>query len=352
MTKISARMFIGIQGKEYISFGSGQPDLAPPKEVYEILPNYNDFKYGPVAGLPKLRELLSEEYPNSNSENFIITNGASEAIDLCLRVLSKKILNKKKVLITKPYYYSYPHLIKAAGFEVEYLETKDGKIIYEDFQKKIKESSIIIINSPSNPSGTIEEIETLKKIENYCEENKIKILSDEVYKDLIYERENYIIKGNNVITVNSFSKTYAMCGFRVGYAWSLDQELINDMIELKSHTSMNTNILGQEMALAAKKVPKEFIDKQLEIWIERRDLIFNGLKELGFKVIKPQGAFYILIDVEDPEKFVLDLFEKYKVITYPGTWFGAEKKVRLSYALDTEKIIEGLNRIRKYLNEN
>ena len=132
------------------------------------------------------------------------------------------------------------------------------------------------------------------------------VLSDEVYKDLIYVRENYLIKGPHVVTINSFSKTFAMCGFRVGYLWSLDQELVEEVIAVKTHTSMNTNILGQEMALAAVGVSSDFAEKQLEVWRNRRDLIWQGLSDLGLDLWKPEGAFYVMPRVEEPLDFVRD----------------------------------------------
>lgn len=106
-----------------------------------------------------------------------------------------------------------------------------------------------MINSPSNPTGRIEPIETLKAIEKLTQKLGVYVVSDEVYKDLIYERENYHIQGDHVITVNSFSKTYCMCGVRVGYLWSADRKIVEDVCEIKTHTSMNTNLVGQDMAL-------------------------------------------------------------------------------------------------------
>ena len=140
-----------------------------------------------------------------------------------------------------------------------------------------------------------------------------------------------------------------MCGFRDGYLWSRDQELVQKTIEMKTHTSMNTNILGQEMAFEATKVPASYASDQLKIWRERRDMIYEGLTELGFDLWKPEGAFYVLPKVDNPKQFVLDMYHKHKVITYLGEWFGAPKRVRFSYALDIEKIEEGLQRIKKYL---
>lgn len=352
---MSAAMFIGVGGEGIISFGSGQPDLPPPKEVYKVLLNYNGFKYGLIQGQINLREALAEQYDHSTEESFVITNGASEALDLALRAIAwmykGKSTCKPKCLLCRPYYYSYLPLVEFAGFEPVFTDLVEGRIVYEDFAEKVKECRVVLINSPSNPTGRIEAIETLQKIEKITEDLGVYVLSDEVYKDLIYVRENYLLKGPHVVTINSFSKTFAMTGFRVGYLWSLDRELIRMVIEMKSHTSMNTSIIGQEMAYMATQVPRSFIDEQLKIWESRRDLIYDGLKDLGLDLWKPEGAFYVLPRIENPRNFVWDMFHKHNVITYLGEWFGAPDRVRFSYALDTDKIIEGLERVGKYLKE-
>lgn len=354
LEELSPSCFIGINDDDTISFGSGQPDLPPPEKVFSVLLNYKDFKYGKIAGHERLRQALSEQYPESTKGDFVITNGASEALDLTLRAIAKNrdASKKNKVLMLKPYYYSYPFLVKFAGMEPVFTESAKGKIDFEDFKEKVKDCKAVIINSPSNPTGRVEEIETLKKIEKLAEEFDFYILSDEVYKDLIYERKNYLIKGEKVVTINSFSKTYAMCGFRVGYLWSKDKNIVRDVVEMKTHTSMNTNILGQEMALAATKVPQKYIDEQVKVWKERRDLIYNGLKDLGLDVWSPEGAFYVFPKIDNPKKFVLDMYNKYNVITYLGEWFGAPDRVRFSYALDKEKIVEGLKRVGEYLGSS
>lgn len=345
-------MFIGVQGGDIISFGSGQPDLPPPEEAYKILPHYRDFKYGLIQGMAKLREALARQYPSSTADSFVVTNGASEALDLVLRVIAARgDQSKNKVLMARPYYYSYPHMARFAGMEPVFTDAIEGRIDFDDFAAKVEGCKAVIINSPSNPTGRVESIETLKKIEALTSKLGVYVLSDEVYKDLIYVRDNYLINGPHVVTINSFSKTFAMCGFRVGYLWSLDQELVDEVIAMKTHTSMNTNILGQEMALAATGAPAAFVEDQLEVWRQRRDLIHQGLSDLGLEAWKPEGAFYVMPKVERPRDFVWDLFERYRVITYLGEWFGAPDRVRLSYALDVEKIEEGLSRIGEYLNE-
>ena len=349
--QLTPSVFIGVQGDDIISFGSGQPDLPPPPEAYKVLPHYRDFKYGLIQGMEELRQALARNYPDSTAESFVVTNGASEALDLVLRAIANQPGDKNKVLIARPYYYSYPHMVEFAGLQPLFTDTVDGRIDVDDFAAKVGECKAVIINSPSNPTGRVEAIETLKTIERLTSEHGVYVLSDEVYKDLIYVRENYLIKGPRVVTINSFSKTYAMCGFRVGYLWSLDDALVAKVIAMKTHTSMNTNILGQEMALAATGVPSSFIEEQLAVWRQRRDRIYQGLSELGLALWNPEGAFYVMPQVESPRDFVWDLYQRYKVITYLGEWFGAPDRVRLSYALDLDKIEVGLGRIASYLEE-
>ncbi len=344
----SPSFFIGKSGDNLISFGSGQPDLPPPAEVYRDLPTYRDFKYGLIQGNLLLREALAKQYPDAKAESFIVTNGASEALDLSLRVLYKK---GAKVLLPKPYYYSYPFNVKFAHMEPKYYNLAKGKIDFNEFKEKIKDCRAVIINSPSNPTGTVQDLDVLKKIEKLTAELGVYIISDEVYKDLIYVRENYLIKGNHVLTINSFSKTYAMCGYRIGYVYAREKWLIDGIIEIKTHVSMNTNILGQDMALSATKVPRKFIDSQVKIWEERRDLIYQGLIGLGLDLWKPEGAFYVFPKMKNPNKVVNDLYYKYKIVVYEGIWFGAPHRVRFSYALDVNKIEEGLKRLKEYLGK-
>jgi aspartate aminotransferase len=337
----SPAMFIGKQGQPgIISFGSGQPDLPPPREAIEGIDIRKDLRYGLIQGEHNLREALSKEYPSSTADNFVITNGASEALDLIFRAIGKG-----KVLLPRPYYYSYPPIIQYAGMECVFTDLKEGKIDIDDFKKKIDGCRVVLINSPSNPTGCVESMETLKEIEAITKKKKIYIVSDEVYKDLIYERENYHIEGDHVITVNSFSKTYAMCGVRVGYLWSADKWIVDQVIEIKTHTSMNTNLVGQDMALRAMSTPKEYIEAQRQIWRERRDFIYDGLRKLGFDLWRPEGAFYVLPKVDKPREFLWRLYTEHKVITYLGEWFGAPDRIRLSYALDKKFIAEGLERI-------
>jgi aspartate/methionine/tyrosine aminotransferase len=142
-----------------------------------------------------------------------------------------------------------------------------------------------------------------------------------------------------------------MCGVRVGYLWSSDQKIVDKVIAIKTHTSMNTNLVGQDMALCAMDAPAVYIKDQQRIWRERRDLIFKGFTDLGFELWKPEGAFYIFPKCENAREFISTLYEDYGVIAYLGEWFGSPDNIRLSYALDKSHIEEGLNRIEMALKK-
>ncbi len=345
----SPTFFIGKEANDLISFGSGQPDLPPPDAVFSILPHYHDFKYGLIQGQTNLRTALAKEYPNASADNFVITNGASEALDLSFRFLAQK---GEKILLPRPYYYSYPYNAKYVGLETKFYDLVNGKINLDNFAENLEGCIAVLINSPSNPTGTVQDVDTLRQVEKLAQARGVYVISDEVYKDLIFDRENYLIRGDDVITVNSFSKTYAMCGFRVGYLYATNPEILRYARNVKTHTSMNTNILGQEMAYEATKVPRDYLEKQVAIWQGRRDLIYQGLLELGLELNKPEGAFYVFPKMQNSNKVVNDLYYDYNMVTYDGSWFGFPDHVRFSYALDVEKIKEGLSRLKQYLAKN
>lgn len=322
--------------------------MPPPKQIFSAFKNKASFKYGPIQGNLSLRESLSKQHEDSNAGNFVITNGASEALDLALRSIRRP---HGKILIPVPYYYTYPHLIKLNGMTPVFTKTSAGKIDLEDFNDKVRDCAAVLINSPSNPTGIVQEIKTLREIEKTCADLGKVLISDEVYSSLVYEKKHYSVKGSNVITIQSFSKTYSMCGYRVGYIFSKNEDITKKAVEIKTCTSMNTSTIAQEMAYEALKVPKQFIAKHLDIWRKRRNTMYNGLLNLGLDVWNPEGAFYVLPKIKNPEKSVWELYKKHKVITYLGEWFGAPKRIRLSYALNIDKVEEGLKRIRKYLEQ-
>ncbi len=336
----------GTAGGDLISFGSGQPDLPPPPSAFAVLKSFEGFKYGLVQGEENLRTAIAREYPSAIAEEIVVTNGASEAIDLVLRAIAAP---GARVALPRPFYYSYPHNVTLAGMTPVFYELEKGKINLDTFEKTIQGCRAVMINSPSNPTGTVQDVETLRRIEEMCNTLGIYVLSDEVYKDLMYERENYLLKGKRVVTINSFSKTYAMCGHRLGYFHSLDRELVARVVDMKSHTSMNTSIVSQAMGLAAMSERTTYVASHVPIWEKRRDSIYHGLQKLGLDLWKPEGAFYVFPKFKNASRVMHDLYYNYGMITYDGTWFGSPDRLRFSYALDETKIVEGLTRVEKFL---
>ena len=348
----SPAFFIGQGNDDLISFGSGQPDLPPPPAAFKALEHYKSFKYGLVQGQEPLRAAIAKEHPSASPDEIVVTNGASEAIDLVLRAISPPAGGAGgRVALPRPYYYSYPHNVALAGMTPVYYDLERGKINFDTFEKAVQGCRAVMINSPSNPTGTVQEIETLRKIEELCNNLGIYVLSDEVYKDLIYVRQNYPMKGKRVVTINSFSKTYAMCGMRLGYFHTLDRELVERVVEMKSHTSMNTSLASQAMGLAAMGERSTYVASHLPIWRERRDRMYEGMKKLGLDLWEPEGAFYVLPKFKNPERVMHDLYYNYDIITYSGVWFGAPNRLRFSYALDVKKIVEGLARVGTFLQK-
>lgn len=350
----SPSFFIGNNAPGIISFGSGAPDLDVPDEAraaFSCLSGSSSaMLYGPVQGNLELREELSKRSHDCKGiepENIIITNGASEALDLALRALPQN----SKVLLMKPYYYSYPHLVEMAGHKIELCEMKDDSIDLEKFREKAKGCAAALVNSPCNPTGIVERPETLKEISKICEEENCLLLFDEVYSELVYEGRHFSPKGRHVLGLNSFSKTFSLCGARIGYACSENNALIKKMVEEKAYTSMNTSTISQAIALAAIKTNRKYVEGHRKIFRGRRDLVYNGLIGLGLELRKPDGAFYALPKVGNPQKLMEELFFEKKVIVYNGAWFGAEGRIRMSYALDEEKIGEGLERIGEVLGK-
>ena len=347
---ISPGMFIGVEDADVVSFGSGQPDLAPPFDVGEVFLNFSRFKYGKVGGedelKAKLRGYVKREFGHCVDEDCImVTNGASEALDLVLRKVSLDP-GRRRVLLTKPYYYSYPHLARINHMTPMYT---DANIDLEDVKEKSGNCDVMIVNSPANPTGNVIEKSVLRGIQEITMDNGCVLISDEVYHSLSYGSEHYSPKGDNVVTINSFSKTYSLCGYRIGYVFCQNHGFMKDICEIKAHCSMNTNLLSQRVAVACLSVPKKHVVKNRKIFRRRRDHIYRRVKELGFEVEKPQGAFYILPKVGDSMSMARDLFFEHKVIVYPGEWFGAPGHVRLSFALPVEKIDEGMERIDEYV---
>lgn len=342
----SPSFFIGKKREGLISFGAGEPDLLPISLPRESIVCQSG--YGLVAGEIFLREALSSQYPGSSPEDFIITNGASEAIDLSLRAIPIK---GGRVLLPRPYYYSYPINVGLVGMEADYYPLIEGKIDIEALERMAKGHVAIVINSPGNPTGTVQDVSVLERIRSIAEKEGMYIISDEVYKNFIFSRDNYIIDTDKLLTVNSFSKNFSMCGHRVGYIYGKDNRIMREMLHIKAHTSMNTNILAQKIAYEATKVPQDIMKEQTLEMRNKGKYMYSVLRSFGMDLWEPEGAFYLFPKVSDAPKMVRELYYDHDVIVYDGAWFGDSERVRFCYAIDMDQMKEGLARVGKYLKD-
>jgi len=352
-------------GRPTISFSLGEPDIQPPESVRRACLHAleQDFtKYTSTQGLPELREAISKDYFRKygvtvDPDQILVTGGTSPALLLAFSVLLETGDN---VIVSNPHYPCYPAF-------VEYLKGKPNyvKVFEEDgfqyrpeaIKKKITaKTKAILINSPSNPTGTLLSEEAMKAIADLTGKNRW-IVSDEIYHNLVYEgRERSILEfTDKAFVLNGFSKSYAMTGYRLGFV-IVPKPFVRTMQILHQNFYISANSFVQKAGVAALAEGEKYLRKIRQVFDERRKVMLEGVEKLGFKVaVRPTGAFYVFANVKhltnDSHKFALDLLEQTDVGVTPGIDFGSggEGYIRFSYATSVEKIREGLERILRYL---
>ena len=367
-------------GVDVVSFGAGEPDFNTPKNIMEAAIKSMEegkTKYTPTSGIIELREAICKKLKEDNnlhynSNQIIVSTGAKQ----CLADAFMAILNPgDEVIVPIPYWVSYPELIKLADgmpVFVEGKEENDYKYTLESLNKVVNNNTkAIIINSPNNPTGTVYSIEELKEIAEFAKKHDLIIISDEIYEKLIYDGKKHVSVAslsedayNRTIVINGFSKSYAMTGWRLGYAAG-NAEVIKLMTSVQSHVTSNANSIAQYAGVEALNGPKDEIEKMVGKFEERRNLMIDRIKNItGLSVIRPEGAFYVMINLEDylgksinenvinnSVDFSRELLEHEKVAVIPGSAFGLDKYIRLSYATSEELILKGLDRIESFLNK-
>jgi aspartate aminotransferase len=333
-------MFEGA-GPNTINLGLGQPDFDTPLHIKEAAIdaiNKGLTGYTPNLGFPDLREALCRKFDQENYLKFkpdevIVTSGASEALHLALQSL---VNDGDEVLIPDPGFVSYVPLTKMAGGKPVGVALGENLTLTPEIVNELISSKtrVLIINSPSNPTGTVQTKQEIKGLAEIAEDNNITIISDEVYEHFIYEGEHISPArfNDNVITINAVSKTYAMTGWRIGYA-AARKEYIEQMLKVHQYIQACACSIAQKAAQAAIEGPQDCVSEMCESFRERRDLLLEGLNEMGIKCVKPQGAFYAFPEVGDedaPQKLL-----KNGVIVTPGSAFGEKGKghIRISYAV-------------------
>ncbi|MCK4477868.1 pyridoxal phosphate-dependent aminotransferase [Candidatus Bathyarchaeota archaeon] len=352
-----------------ISLGLGEPDFTPPVHVLEAAKQAiieGKTHYTPSNGIPELLEALAKKFTREyglfyNPENeILVTVGATEAVFLALLAF---INPGDEVLIPDPGFVCYePAVLIAGGTPVSMpmLEDDGFKPDIETVTSLITEKSrVIILNFPNNPTGSILTYDELAELAKLAVEKDLIIISDEVYEKIIYDNAKHYCLATfpgmreRTIVVNSFSKTYAMTGFRVGYALG-HEDLISPMLLTQQFTVACVDGPAQYAATAALEGPQKFVSEMVSKFDKRRRLIYRRLDEIeGFSCFIPKGAFYAFPNIKSFKTTSADfsefLLKEAKVAVTPGSSFGkyGENYLRFSFATSYEKINEALDRIEK-----
>lgn len=363
------------QGKDIISLTVGEPDFATPENIQEAaiaaIKNGKASYYTPTAGIPELRQAIVsylETYYGLtyDASQTIVTDGAKFA----LYALFQTILDPKdEVIIPVPYWVSYGEQVKLAEGVPVFVtgqEVNDFKVTLEQLeQARSSKTKAVIINTPSNPTGMIYTKEELQVIGEWAVKNDILIVADDIYGRLVYNDNEFtpiatISKAirEQTIIINGVSKTYAMTGWRIGYAVG-DQKIIDGMIAIASQSTSNPTAVSQYAAVEALQGEQDTVEEMRKAFEERLDIVFPLVADLpGVSVKRPQGAFYLFPNVketlaicgyEQVTPWVDDLLEEAGVALVTGEGFGAPENVRLSYAANLATLEEGIRRIQRFI---
>lgn len=353
------------EGHDVISFSLGEPDFDTPKHICEATVKSilrGDTHYSPSPGIPELRLAIAEKLNTENGLNVepahvIVTPGAKQAVfEAILAVLDKG----DEAILFDPAWVSYDPCIRIAGGKTVWVPLDpDNDFNPASIDEYITpKTKLIIVNSPSNPTGGVFGRDKLKEIADCAIDHDLLVLSDEIYEKIIYEKEHFSIgsfpgMGERTITINGFSKSYAMTGWRLGYL-ATSHEIYRSMSKLQSHSVSSATTFVQWGGVEALKGDQSFIPAMVAEFRARRDFLVAGLNRLGIKCNYPSGAFYTFADVSeygDGDTICEKLLTEAHVAATPGSAFGPYSKnyIRISYATSMKKIQTALERIEKAL---
>lgn len=363
------------EGIDVVSFGAGEPDFNTPENIIaEGIKSIKEGKtrYTPASGIIELKEAICNKFNRDNglnysTNNIIISSGAKHSIYNALMAITNP---GDEIIISVPYWVSYPELIKIAGGVPVMIKTKEEngfKYTVDDLNNVMtKNTKAIILNSPNNPTGTFYTLEELEKIADWAIKNEIFIISDEIYEKLVYDGEKHIsIASLNdeikdlTIVINGMSKAYAMTGWRIGYA-AANADIIKIMSNVQSHTTSNPCSISQYASVEGLLGNQDSVQKMKVHFEERRNVMVDMVNSInGLSCRKPKGAFYVMVNItkikgktirgmkiESSLDFAKLLLDEGKVAVIPGIGFGDDDYIRLSYATSMENIKEGLTRIK------
>ena len=367
-------------GIDVIGFGAGEPDFNTPDEIKAagiaaIEENFT--RYTPAAGTVDLRKAVCERMKadcgiDYTPSQVVVSSGAKHLVYLALRVL---VNPGDEVILPAPFWVSYIELIKMVGgvpVVVNATEAEHFKLSAEKLAAAVTpKTKAVILNNPSNPTGMMYSREELEAIAKVCVEHEVYVISDEIYYGLVYDGKSFTSFASLspqvrdlTVLVNGVSKSYAMTGWRIGYACANDK-IAKVMSNYVSHSTGSPSAISQKAAMTALSGPQEKLSSMLQSFEERRNYIVERMNRIpGISCIKPEGAFYVMMNLEKilgktvhgveitNDDVFADAFLKHGLVAVvPGAGFGAPNFVRWSYATSMENIKEGLDRLEKFLAE-
>ncbi|MFQ5711380.1 MAG: pyridoxal phosphate-dependent aminotransferase [Candidatus Geothermarchaeales archaeon] len=352
--------------KDVVRLEMGDPDFDTPSHIREAAKRALDegyTHYTPSAGLTEIREAVAEKLRRDNRidvgpDEVVMTAGSSSAINIAIMAT---INPGDEVLIPDPAWPLYEVFVKlSGGVVVRYplLEKNEFKIDPEDVERRItRRTKMLIINTPNNPTGSVQTRLELEAIAQIALENDLLVVSDEVYEKITHSGAEHLSIGSmpemrdRTITVNSFSKTYAMTGWRIGYA-AANREIATEMVKLNIYSTVCVNAVAQRAALAALRGPQDCVREMVGEYGRRRDYVVRRLNEMPrITCVEPKGAFYVFPNISDfgvsSFDFSMNLLDMTRVSTVPGSSFGerGEGYIRISYATSLKELEKGMGRI-------
>jgi aspartate aminotransferase len=356
------------EGIDVCGFGAGEPDFDTPDHIKAaaIAALESGFtKYTPSAGLPELRQAIAEKLEADNQITYrpsqiVVSSGAKHS---CYNAILATCQAGDEVLIPSPYWVSYPDMVRLAGAEpviVQTTERNGWKMRASDFENAMTpRTKMLILNSPGNPTGSVYTREELEGIVEVAAEEDIYILSDEIYEKLVYDDVKHVSIASLsqeaydlTITVNGFSKAYAMTGWRLGYL-AAPEAVAKAVDNIQSHSTSHPCSFAQKGAVAALKGDQQPLADMRDEFSMRRNYMFDRITKIpNITAVKPEGAFYILVNISQlglsSQNFADRLLSKANVAVIPGAAFGDDRTVRLSYATSIDIIKKGLDRFQDF----
>lgn len=359
------------QGKDILSFSAGEPDFNTPEVIKQaaikaIVDGHT--KYTAVEGIPQTKQAIINKLKRDHNleyklEHVIISNGAKHSLFNLFQVLIEK---GDEVIIPAPYWVTYPEQVKYSDGVPVIIETDDKsefKITAEQLRNAITDKTkILLLNTPSNPTGAVYTKEELTAIAKVLEGTDILVLSDEMYEKIMYDGKKFTAAAevsddmyNRTVTINGLSKSVAMTGWRFGYLATPKPDLVKAMTKLQGQVTSNVNSITQYAAIPALEgeadETMEIMRKEFE---KRRNIVVESFNHIeGLSCFNPDGAFYVFVNIQgfssDSVKFCADLLEQKGVALVPGLAFGTEGYIRFSFATDLETIQEGIKRIKEFV---